>query len=137
MLEDQVLIRYDGVKEEAATNSLIVKPQTRYEVKCRGTVLAVGLGRKYALRDDCGCHKRPAEWVRVPVDVQAGDRVLFEMGAGTLLDDQYPGQRLLNCTTGQIVAVLPPEDEAVVVVGDSDVRPGVRLFSTAKLTGHA
>jgi chaperonin GroES len=75
-LGDRVVVQPLG--REETTKSGIVLPDTAKEKPQRGTVLAVGQGR----RDDDG--------ERIPLDVKPGDQVLFAKYAGTefKLDDQ-------------------------------------------------
>jgi chaperonin GroES len=75
-LGDRVVVQPLG--REETTKSGIVLPDTAKEKPQRGTVLAVGQGR----RDDDGA--------RIPLDVAVGDQVLFAKYAGTefKLDDQ-------------------------------------------------
>jgi chaperonin GroES len=74
-LGDRVVVQPLG--REETTKSGIVLPDTAKEKPQRGTVLAVGQGR----RDDDGN--------RIPLDVAVGDQVLFAKYAGTefKLDD--------------------------------------------------
>ena len=74
-LGDRVVVQPLG--REETTKSGIVLPDTAKEKPQRGTVLAVGQGR----RDDDGD--------RIPLDVSVGDQVLFAKYAGTefKLDD--------------------------------------------------
>jgi chaperonin GroES len=77
-LGDRVVVRPSG--REETTKSGIVLPDTAKEKPQRGTIIAVGEGR----RDDDGN--------RVPMDVQVGDEVLFARYAGTefkLDDEEY------------------------------------------------
>jgi chaperonin GroES len=75
-LGDRLVIR-PSTREET-TKSGIVIPDTAKEKPQRGTVIAVGQGR----RDDDGD--------RLPMDVKVGDEVLFAKYAGTefKLDDE-------------------------------------------------
>ena len=75
-LGDKILVK--RLEAESKTKSGIVLPDTAKEKPQRGTVLAVGQGR----RDDDGD--------RIPLDVKPGDQVLFAKYAGTefKLDDQ-------------------------------------------------
>ena len=75
-LGDRVVVRPSG--REETTRSGIVIPDTAKEKPQRGTVIAVGQGR----RDDDG--------ERIPMDVAVGNEVLFAKYAGTefKLDDE-------------------------------------------------
>ncbi|HET9014655.1 MAG TPA: co-chaperone GroES [Thermomicrobiaceae bacterium] len=75
-LGDRVVVR--PLQREEVTKSGIVLPDTAKEKPQRGEVIAVGNGR---LTDD---------GKRLPMDVQAGDQVLFAKYAGTelKLDDE-------------------------------------------------
>lgn len=70
-LSDRVLVR--PTQREETTKSGIVLPDTAKEKPQRGEVIAVGAGR---LNDD---------GTRQPMDVKAGDQVLFAKYAGTEL----------------------------------------------------
>jgi chaperonin GroES len=75
-LGDRVVIQPAG--REETTKSGIVIPDTAKEKPQRGTIIAVGKGR----RDDDG--------ERIPMDVEVGETVLFAKYAGTefKLDDE-------------------------------------------------
>ena len=89
-LGDRVVVQPLG--REETTKSGIVLPDTAKEKPQRGTVLAVGQGR----RDDDG--------QRIPLDVSVGDQVLFAKYAGTefKLDDQ----ELLILAEKDILAIV-------------------------------
>jgi chaperonin GroES len=77
-LGDRVVVQ--PASREETTKSGLVIPDTAKEKPQRGTVIAVGAGRK----DDDGD--------RIPVDVEVGDTVLFAKYAGTefkLDDEEY------------------------------------------------
>jgi chaperonin GroES len=77
-LQDRVLIR--RVDEEETTAGGIIIPDTAKEKPQEGLVVATGKGK---VRDDGGIN---------PLDVKAGDRVLFGKYAGTdvtLDGDEY------------------------------------------------
>ncbi len=77
-LGDRVLVR--PTQREETTKSGIVLPDTAKEKPQRGEVIAVGAGR---INDD---------GKRQPMDVKAGDQVLFAKYAGTELkmdDDEF------------------------------------------------
>ena len=89
-LGDRVVVK--PLSREETTKSGIVLPDTAKEKPQRGTVLAVGAGR----RDDDGD--------RIPLDVQVGDQVLFAKYAGTefKLDDE----ELLILAEKDILAIV-------------------------------
>ena len=68
-LNDRVLVV--RVEEEQKTKGGIIIPDTAKEKPMEGKVVAVGSGK----RDESG--------KRVPLDIRAGDRVLFSKYAGT------------------------------------------------------
>ena len=77
-LGDRVVVK--PASREETTKSGLVIPDTAKEKPQRGTVVAVGAGRK----DDDGD--------RIPMDVEVGDTVLFAKYAGTefkLEDEDY------------------------------------------------
>ena len=77
-LGDRVVVQPSG--REETTRSGIVIPDTAKEKPQRGSVIAVGKGR----RDDDGEH--------IPMDVSVGDTVLFAKYAGTEFkfeDEEY------------------------------------------------
>jgi chaperonin GroES len=89
-LGDRVVVKPAG--REEVTKSGIVLPDTAKEKPQRGTVIAVGQGR----RDEDGD--------RIPMDVSVGDEVLFAKYAGTefKLDDE----ELLILAEKDILAVV-------------------------------
>ena len=89
-LGDRVVVK--PTAREEVTRSGIVLPDTAKEKPQRGEIIAVGQGR----RDDKG--------ERVPMDVKAGDSVLFAKYAGTefKLDDD----ELLILSEKDILAVV-------------------------------
>ena len=68
-LNDRVLVVQ--VEEDQKTKGGIIIPDTAKEKPLEGKVVAVGSG------------KRDQNGKRVPLDIQAGDRVLFSKYAGT------------------------------------------------------
>jgi chaperonin GroES len=89
-LGDRVVVKPAG--REEMTKSGIVLPDTAKEKPQRGTIIAVGQGR----RDEDGD--------RIEMDVQVGDEVLFAKYAGTefKLDDE----ELLILAEKDILAVV-------------------------------
>jgi chaperonin GroES len=89
-LADRVVARPLG--REEMTKSGIMLPDTAKEKPMRGTVVAVGDGR----RNDDG--------VRIPLEVQVGDEILFAKYGGTefKLDDE----ELLILSEKDILAVV-------------------------------
>jgi chaperonin GroES len=89
-LHDRVLVR--RVEEQERTTGGIVIPDTAKEKPQRGVVLAAGTGRRL----DNG--------TLVPLDVRAGDQILFGKFAGT--DVVVGGEDLLVVKENEILGVL-------------------------------
>ena len=89
-LGDRVVIKPAG--REEMTKSGIVLPDTAKEKPQRGTILAVGAGR----RDDDGD--------RIPMDVSVGDEVLFAKYSGT--EFKLEDEELLILAEKDILAIL-------------------------------
>jgi chaperonin GroES len=89
-LGDRVVVK--PATREETTKSGIVLPDTAKEKPQRGTVIAVGEGRK----DDDGD--------RIPMDVKVGDTVLFAKYAGT--EFKIDADELLILTEKDILAVI-------------------------------
>ena len=68
-LSNRILVK--RMEEESTTKGGIIIPDTAKEKPQKGTVVAVGPGR----RDDKG--------VRIPIEVREGDSVLFSKYAGS------------------------------------------------------
>lgn len=93
-LHDRIIVK--RLDEEKKTASGIVIPDSAAEKPDQGEVLAVGSGR----RSDNG--------VLIPLDVHAGDRVLF---------DKHSGQTVR--VQGDELLVMREEDIMGIVVGQS------------------
>jgi chaperonin GroES len=78
-------------KEETIAGGLLL-PETAKEKPQQGAVLAAGEGR----RDDNG--------KRIPLDVQAGDKVLFAKYAGTEI--KVDGKKLLIMKESDILGIV-------------------------------
>ena len=89
-LGDRVLIK--RVEEEAKTRGGIIIPDTAKEKPQEGEVIAVGPGA----RDDAGKVQ--------PLDVKAGDRILFGKWSGS--EVKLDGQDLLIMKESDILGVL-------------------------------
>jgi chaperonin GroES len=89
-LGDRVIV--EPVEQEEKTASGIYIPETAKEKPQEGVVLAVGEGR----RDDDG--------ERIPMDVNAGDRVLFAKYAGT--EVKLEGKKVLIMKEADILGIL-------------------------------
>ena len=89
-LGDRVVVK--PATREETTKSGIVLPDTAKEKPQRGTVVAVGEGRK----DDDGD--------RIAMDVKVGDTVLFAKYAGT--EFKLDNEDLLILTEKDILAVI-------------------------------
>ena len=89
-LQDRVVVR--RVKEEEKTPGGIIIPDTAKEKPSEGEVIAVGPGA----RNDKGDI--------VPVEVKAGDRVLFGKWSGT--EVKIDGQELLIMKESDIMGII-------------------------------
>ena len=89
-LGDRVLVK--RVEEEAKTKGGIIIPDTAKEKPQEGEVIAVGPGA----RDETGKVQ--------PLDVQAGDRILFGKWSGT--EVKIDGQDLLIMKESDIMGVI-------------------------------
>ena len=98
-LGDRVVIR--RVEEEAKTKGGIIIPDTAKEKPQEGEVIAVGPGA----RDEAG--------ERIPMDVKAGDRILFGKWSGT--EVKIDGQELLIMKESDIMGILTDVAAAVPV----------------------
>ncbi len=93
-LHDRVLVR--RVEEEEKTAGGIIIPDTAKEKPSQGEVISVGPGA----RDEDGD--------RIPMDVEAGDRILFGKWSGT--EVKVDGEDLLIMKESDIMGVI--EDTA-------------------------
>ncbi len=89
-LHDRVVVR--RVEEEAKTAGGIIIPDTAKEKPMEGEVMAVGPGA------------RNEDGEIVPLDVKAGDRVLFGKWSGT--EVKIDGEELLIMKESDIMGIL-------------------------------
>ncbi|MCF3641470.1 co-chaperone GroES [Rhizobium sp. TRM95111] len=89
-LHDRVVVR--RVESEAKTKGGIIIPDTAKEKPQEGEIVAVGSGA----RDDSG--------KIVPLDVKAGDRVLFGKWSGT--EVKLDGEDLLIMKEADIMGII-------------------------------
>ena len=89
-LHDRVLVR--RIEQDEKTTGGIIIPDTAKEKPTEGEVLAVGSG----VRDENGELQ--------PLDVKAGDRILFGKWSGTEVD--LDGEELLIMKESDIMGVL-------------------------------
>jgi chaperonin GroES len=89
-LGDRVVVQPSS--REETTKSGIVIPDTAKEKPQRGTIIAVGAGRK----DDDGD--------RIPMDVEVGQEVLFAKYSGT--EFKYEDEEYLILSEKDILAVV-------------------------------
>ena len=89
-LHDRVVVR--RVEEDTKTKGGIIIPDTAQEKPMQGEIVAVGAGA----RDDSG--------KVVPLDVKAGDMVLFGKWSGT--EVKIDGQELLIMKESDIMGVI-------------------------------
>ena len=90
-LGDRLVVRPSG--REETTKSGIVIPDTAKEKPQRGTVIAVGQGR----RDDDGN--------RIAMDVEVGNEVLFAKYGGT--EFKLDNEDLLILSEKDVLAIIP------------------------------
>ena len=90
-LGDRLIVK--PIEEEETTASGIVLPDTAKEKPQRGEVIAVGDGRY----DDDGEK-------RIPLDVQAGDKVLYSKYGGTEI--KVEGEDLLVLRESDVLAKI-------------------------------
>ena len=89
-LGDRVLVK--RVEEEAKTKGGIIIPDTAKEKPQEGEVISVGEGA----RDD--------EGKRVPMDVKAGDRILFGKWSGT--EVKVDGEDLIIMKESDVLGIV-------------------------------
>ncbi len=89
-LHDRVLVR--RVESEEKTAGGLIIPDSAKEKPAEGEVVAVGAGAK----DDDGD--------RIPMDVKAGDRILFGKWSGTEIT--IDGEELLIMKESDILGIL-------------------------------
>ena len=89
-LEDRIVVK--ALEAEQTTASGLVIPDTAKEKPQEGEVLAIGPGRV----DDNG--------VRVPLDVQVGDKVIYSKYGGT--EVRYGGEDYLVLSARDVLAVI-------------------------------
>jgi chaperonin GroES len=89
-LHDRVVVK--RVEEDTKTKGGIIIPETAQEKPMQGKIIAVGPGA----RDESG--------KLVPLDVKAGDKVLFGKWSGT--EVKIDGEELLIMKESDIMGVL-------------------------------
>jgi chaperonin GroES len=89
-LGDRLIVR--AVEEEEKTASGLVLPDTAKEKPQKGKVVAVGDGRF----DDDG--------KRIPLEVKAGDEVIYSKYGGTEIKDPDNGEDLLVLRESDVLA---------------------------------
>ena len=91
-LGDRVIVEPIEKQEETFAGGALVLPETAKEKPQQGTILAVGPGKK----DENG--------QRIPMDVEAGQRVLYAKYAGT--EVKLDGKKLLILRESDILAIV-------------------------------
>jgi len=89
-LHDRVVVR--RVEQEAKTAGGIIIPDTAKEKPMEGEIIAVGPGG----RDESG--------KLIPIDVRAGDRILFGKWSGT--EVKIDGEELLIMKESDIMGII-------------------------------
>jgi len=89
-LHDRVLVR--GIEQDEKTTGGIIIPDTAKEKPMEGEVIAVGAG---ARGEDGKLH---------PLDVKAGDRILFGKWSGT--ETKIEGEELMIMKESDILGII-------------------------------
>ena len=89
-LHDRLIVR--RTEEEEKTKGGIIIPDTAKEKPIEGKVIAVGKGK---VKDDGS---------KIPLEVKAGDRVLFGKYAGTEI--KIDGEELLMMKEDDVLAII-------------------------------
>lgn len=95
-LGDRVVV--EPIEQEEVTPGGIVLPETAKEKPQKGIILSVGPGA----RDETG--------KRIPLDVNAGDMVLFAKYAGT--EFKVDGKKLLILKETDLLAIVETDEAA-------------------------
>ena len=111
-LQDRVIVK--RVEEEEKTKGGIIIPDTAKEKPMEGKVIAVGKGK---LLEDGKIH---------PLDVKAGDRVLFGKYAGT--EVKIDGEEHLIMREDDILGVI----EKVISTGNHYKKGGINRWQPKK-----
>jgi chaperonin GroES len=91
-LQDRILIK--RIEEQETVKGGIIIPDTAKEKPQEGEVIAVGNGKKQK------------DGSTIPLDVKAGDRILFGKYSGT--DIQIDNEEYLILREEEVLAVLEP-----------------------------
>jgi chaperonin GroES len=89
-LGDRVVV--EPLEQEERTETGLFIPETAKEKPQKGTILAIGAGR------------RDEEGKRIPMDVEKGQTILFAKYGGT--EVKIDGKKLLILKEGDILAIL-------------------------------
>jgi chaperonin GroES len=108
-LGDRVLLR--SIEPITKTASGIILPEIAQEKTNRGVVVAVGNGKPSEMTG------RP-----VPIDLEAGDEVLYSKYAGTVVESD--GVEYIVVQSGDVIAVWAEGDDARVVAEATDLALG-------------
>lgn len=92
--EDQIIVRPEKDEGEQVTSGGIIIPEQAKEKSQEGEVIAAGLGRY-----EFGA--------KIPMEVKAGDRVLFSKYGGT--EVKVDDETLLVLRSRDVLAVLDPK----------------------------
>jgi chaperonin GroES len=106
-LHDRIIVR--RIDEGEQTVGGIIVPDTAKEKPQQGTVIAAGSGKVKADRK------------RIPLDVKAGDRILFGKYAGQEI--KLDGEELLIMKEDDVLAIVEDRNRKTLAVSESPVRP--------------
>jgi chaperonin GroES len=106
-LHDRIIVR--RIDEGEQTVGGIIVPDTAKEKPQQGTVIAAGSGKVKADRK------------RIPLDVKAGDRILFGKYAGQEI--KLEGEELLIMKEDDVLAVVEDRNRKTPAASEGPVRP--------------
>lgn len=120
---DRVIVEEDA--GAAKTAGGIIIPENAQRKAYRGTIIAVGPG------------KRDADGELIPMDVKVGDRVIYGKYSGT--DFKVEGKEYLTIPQTDIMCVIVDEAATAAPIDAQNIRMGderVTSFEDPALTGH-
>lgn len=100
-LWDNVLVKVEGTDEKVSTGGIVMPATRKKGTRIQGEILAVGPGKPFAVG---------GVWLNRPMGVTVGQRITFEIGAGTIYP-QDDGSECILLLEEQITGVFPSAEE--------------------------